>query len=133
LFYFVFSKTKVPEGEKIDDIDWLLLDMNCMIHPMCFETLKEIENVKNIDRLRLENKMIRNVISYLEKMIYIANPQKGIYVAVDGVAPVAKMKQQRLRRFKHISDMELHNNLRKKLNTQLDKANIEIETIKLKY
>ncbi len=71
---FVFSKTKVPEGEKIDDIDWLLLDMNCMIHPMCFETLKEIENVKNIDRLRLENKMIRNVISYLEKVIYIANP-----------------------------------------------------------
>lgn len=115
---FVFSKTKVPEGEKIDDIDWLLLDMNCMIHPMCFETLKEIENVKNVDRLRLENKMIRNVISYLEKMIYIANPQKGIYVAVDGVAPVAKMKQQRLRRFKHISDMELHNNLRKKHNKE---------------
>lgn len=115
---FVFSKNKVPEGEKIDDIDWLLLDMNCMIHPMCFETLHDINDSikdnKQVDRQRLENKMIRNVISYLEKMITIANPQKGIYVAVDGVAPVAKMKQQRLRRYKHISDTELFNNIRKK-------------------
>jgi len=111
---FVFSKNKVPEGEKIDDIDWLLLDMNCMIHPMCFETLHDIKDNKQVDRQRLENKMIRNVISYLEKMITIANPQKGIYVAVDGVAPVAKMKQQRLRRYKHISDTELFNNIRKK-------------------
>ena len=120
---FVFSKNKVPEGEKIDDIDWLLLDMNCMIHPMCFETLHNIhDNMlvnKQVDRQRLENKMIRNVISYLEKMITIANPQKGIYVAVDGVAPVAKMKQQRLRRYKHISDTELHNNIRKKHNKEI--------------
>ena len=120
---FVFSKIKVPEGEKINDIDWLLLDMNCMIHPMCFETLHDIhdkikDNTK-VDRQRLENKMIRNVISYLEKMITIANPQKGIYVAVDGVAPVAKMKQQRLRRYKHISDTELHNNIRKKHNKEI--------------
>ena len=120
---FVFSKNKVPEGEKIDDIDWLLLDMNCIIHPMCFETLHNIHyNMlvnKQVDRQRLENKMIRNVISYLEKMITIANPQKGIYVAVDGVAPVAKMKQQRLRRYKHISDTELHNNIRKKHNKEI--------------
>lgn len=111
---FVFNKNNVPNGENINNINWLLLDMNCMIHPICFETLKEIEGVDNVDKVRLENKMMINIIRYLEKMIYIANPQNGIYVAVDGVAPVAKMKQQRLRRYKHISDTKLYNDIKNK-------------------
>ncbi len=99
-----------------DNIDYFLLDMNCMIHPVCFDTLKELSNENNINIERLENKMINNVIIYLEKLIDMAKPTKGVYLAIDGVAPVAKMKQQRLRRYKSINDKKLFDNIRKKHN-----------------
>lgn len=104
---FVISKEKY-----IVTTDYFLLDMNCMIHPVCFETLKEINTDINIERL--ENKMINNVIIYLEKLIDLAEPKKCIYLAIDGVAPVAKMKQQRLRRYKSINDKKLFDSIRKK-------------------
>jgi 5'-3' exonuclease len=113
---FVFPKTNIPEIDNnyINNVDYFLLDMNCMIHPVCFETLKEIKPDENIDLDRLENKMINNVIIYLEKLINIAEPKKGILLAIDGVAPVAKMKQQRLRRYKSINDKEIFDNIRRK-------------------
>jgi 5'-3' exoribonuclease 2 len=114
---FVFTKAKIPDDEDISNIDYFLLDMNCMIHPICFETLKE-ENLSGKDAfaniIKLENKMMNNVIQYLEKVILLANSKKGVYLAIDGVAPVAKMKQQRMRRFKSIKDKELFDNIRRK-------------------
>ncbi len=97
-----------------ENIDYFLLDMNCMIHPVCFDVLKELKPTDDINLERLENKMINNVIVYLEKLISMAKPSKGIYMAIDGVAPVAKMKQQRMRRYKSISDKKLFDSIRKK-------------------
>jgi 5'-3' exonuclease len=107
---FVFSKSDT----QLINTDYFLLDMNCMIHPVCFETLKELHINENVDVDRLENKMINNVIIYLEKLIELAEPKKCIYLAIDGVAPVAKMKQQRLRRYKSINDKKVFDNIRKK-------------------
>ena len=105
---FVFPKDKFTTTT-----DYFLLDMNCMIHPVCFDTLKELNSIDiNLDRL--ENKMINNVIIYLEKLIDLAEPKKCIYLAIDGVAPVAKMKQQRLRRYKSVNDKKLFDRIRKK-------------------
>ena len=117
--HFVFSKSNIPKIDEIiiTNIDYFLLDMNCMIHPVCFETLAEFNKTKDyIDINKLENKMIENVIIYLEKLISIAEPKKGIYIAIDGVAPVAKMKQQRMRRYKSIHDNELFNKIKTKHN-----------------
>ena len=113
---FVFSK-----GDNNINTDYFLLDMNCMIHPVCFDTLKELKyNINdNVDIDKLENKMINNVIVYLEKLIELAEPSKGIYLAIDGVAPVAKMKQQRLRRYKSVNDRKLFDNIRKKHNKDI--------------
>jgi 5'-3' exonuclease len=115
---FVFTKSKIPESDVdiINNIECLLIDMNCMIHPICFETLRELDPTKKIDQARLENKMIANIIIYLEKMIANVQPTKCVYIAIDGVCPVSKMCQQRLRRNKHISDTEVFNNIRKKYN-----------------
>ncbi len=105
---FVFNQSEI---DKIN-IEYFLLDMNCMIHPICFETLKNINTDVSIDKI--ENKMINNVIEYLEKMITIVKPKKCIYIAIDGVAPVAKMKQQRLRRFKSINDKKVFDSIKYK-------------------
>jgi 5'-3' exonuclease len=99
------------------DIDYFLIDTNCMIHPECFKILAQNPDIKDIDKL--QKKMYKAVIEYLEKIIKTADPKKGIYIAIDGVAPVAKIKQQRSRRFKSVHDRDLYNNIRKKHNKDI--------------
>lgn len=47
-----------------------------------------------------EAELIEAVVAYTKKVVALVKPTKGVYIAVDGVVPMAKMKQQRLRRFK---------------------------------
>jgi 5'-3' exonuclease len=113
---FVFKKSSLSQDdpllEKVKNIDYFLIDTNCMLHPVCFKVLAENKKVTDINKL--QRKMFTACIEYLEKIIYIAEPKKGVYIAIDGVAPIAKIKQQRSRRFKSIHDRDLYNNIRKK-------------------
>ena len=59
------------------------------------------------------------VIEYLDKIISYVEPKKGIYLAIDGVAPVAKIKQQRSRRFKSVADKIMWDNIKRKHNRPL--------------
>jgi 5'-3' exonuclease len=47
-----------------------------------------------------EKEFLEAVVTYTKKVVGLVKPAKGVYIAVDGVVPMAKMKQQRLRRFK---------------------------------
>jgi len=120
---FVFDKSKLNKKkdqlliQKVDSIDYFLIDTNCMIHPVCFKTLADHNDITN--KTKLENKMMEEVLIYLEKMINYVNPKKGIYIAIDGVAPVAKIKQQRSRRFKSVHDRALWENIKKKHNKEV--------------
>ena len=78
-------------------IDYFLIDTNGIIHPLCFKVRDENKTLTDLDEL--EDKMINEVISYLENIIKLMNPSKGVYIAIDGVAPMAKIKHQRTRRF----------------------------------
>jgi len=91
-------------------------DLNCLLHPKCFEIAGEVlkENpdydlVKNNDKL--EAKMFAKIIEYMEEILDFVQPTDLIYIAIDGVAPMAKMKHQRLRRFKSVKEQEIRNEI----------------------
>ena len=77
------------------DIDVLCLDLNCLIHPCC-------RSVMSSDDPRDEDKMIKTILASIETIIAYTNLSDTLYIAIDGVAPKAKMKQQRQRRHKSI-------------------------------
>ena len=58
--------------------------------------------------------MIKQCITYLDEVINFIDPNKEVYIAIDGVAPIAKMKQQRQRRYKSVNDKILFDNIKKK-------------------
>ena len=121
--HFVFQKEKllISDNKKVEEIiselneiDYFLIDTNCLIHPMCFKILAENPEITNIEIL--EGKMINKVLEYITHLVDYVKPNQGVFIAIDGVAPVAKIKQQRSRRFKSIHDKELYDKIRKKHN-----------------
>ena len=119
---FIFNKANIQDSDssilhEINSINYILIDANCLIHPVCYKVLADNPTITDNDVL--EHKMISAIFEYLEKIISHVNPNKGIYLAIDGVAPVAKIKQQRSRRFKSLADKAMWDNLKKKYNKPL--------------
>ena len=78
----------VTKGHPLHDIDWLFMDFNCLIYHCLTDMIDETT-------------FIDCIITYCLKVIKEVNP-KGVFIAIDGVVPMAKMRQQRLRRFKSV-------------------------------
>ena len=58
--------------------------------------------------------IIRQVIAKIEYYIGIVEPKKTVIIAFDGVAPVAKLEQQRQRRYKSAYQNEISRQIFKK-------------------
>ena len=102
----------IPHIDK--KIDVLYLDSNCLFHPQCFKVIDLNENVKSVDVL--EKKMFKRILEYIDFLIEYCNPSKEVFISVDGVAPLAKMNQQRKRRFRSVQDKIMFDNIKKKYN-----------------
>ncbi|XP_015922998.1 5'-3' exoribonuclease 1 [Parasteatoda tepidariorum] len=79
---------------QIPDFDNLYLDMNGIIHT-CSHPNDDDPHFRIT-----EEKIFANICHYIEFLFKMIKPKKVFFMAVDGVAPRAKMNQQRGRRFR---------------------------------
>jgi len=113
-FIIKYENQKPEIKKKLKSINYLLLDANALMHPVCFKVIAENPTITDIEIL--EDKMHIAIIEAIESLINYVQPIVGVYIAVDGVAPAAKMKQQRYRRFKSISEKQMRNSINIKHN-----------------
>lgn len=76
------------------DIDWLFMDFNCLIYHCITPYTEEKE--------QWEESLLERICTYSLYVSKQVAPKMGVFIAIDGVVPMAKMRQQRLRRFKSI-------------------------------
>lgn len=79
-------------------IDTLLLDYNSMIHPCAQKVLKLLDK-EMTDNSHIEKCILNECMLYTRYTINVLGCQ-NVYVMIDGVAPRAKINQQRERRYK---------------------------------
>ena len=79
----------------------LALDLNCAIYH-CLAKLQKKTPYVAARHNDFEAALINAVLVYIVKLRDHVQPTELLYVAVDGVVPMAKIRQQRMRRFKSV-------------------------------
>ena len=90
-------------------INNLYFDSNSIIYDGLRFLSKNYKNYKNDEAF--EKDLIRLVCKHLEDYINEIKPNKRVMIAFDGVAPVAKLEQQRTRRHKSMLEKRIMNSI----------------------
>lgn len=99
---------KCPTHKDKHRIGRLFLDLNCCIHGCKNRVLKECsyDISTPAGQQMFEDDVIQEVIRTILRFCQETNPQELLWIAVDGVVPMAKMVQQRERRMRAVEDRE---------------------------
>tara|TARA_Y100000780_G_scaffold232569_1_gene266671 strand:- start:15934 stop:17688 length:1755 start_codon:yes stop_codon:yes gene_type:complete len=106
----------LPENVSIDNF---YIDANCLFHPQCFKVIELLDDWKSVSKL--ETKMMKRICNYLDYIINVVSPKKKVMISVDGVAPMAKMSQQRKRRYRSIDDVIIKEQIKERHNKKIKK------------
>jgi 5'-3' exonuclease len=109
-------------------VKYLMLDTNCLLHP-CVNCVKDnylsgkLTLKKDISiREAIEEEINKLIETRIEDMINKINPEL-IYIAIDGVAPLAKILQQRQRRHRYLYDTKIK--LKDNMNNEIQNIIVE--------
>jgi len=103
-----------PSGLECDN---LYVDMNGIIHPCSHpEVGPQPSN---------EPEMYENVCKYVDRLFRTVRPRKLLFLAIDGVAPRAKMNQQR--RFRSAQEIRVRADLVERGSKLLSKKRSDVE------
>jgi 5'-3' exonuclease len=94
-------------------INNLYMDCNSII----YDSVRGINFESKDNTFNVNMSIIKNVIEKIEEYIHLIQPNNCVYVAFDGVAPVAKLEQQRIRRYKTWYQNEISRNIFKDANS----------------
>jgi 5'-3' exoribonuclease 1 len=108
------SNTEKDIINNLDDsyvgkFDNLYLDLNCLIHPV-------LRKIKFISDTQFFDEGAKNILTEIGNIITLIKPKTNVFIAIDGVAPRAKMEQQRRRRYKSQFEKWLSEPIYKKYN-----------------
>ena len=114
-------RTIIKKLSKNTKIDYMFLDSNSIIYD-CLHKMSNEYDVNKKDEF--ESNLIKNTIMKIEEYISIISPSEKVYISFDGVAPVAKLEQQRTRRHKSLLEAKLNQQLNPKYVESWDKISI---------
>ena len=98
------------------NIDHFYLDSNSII----YDAINSIEYETN----NYEEKVILYVCEKIEYYINTIKPNKSVYIAFDGVAPVAKLEQQRTRRYKSQFTEKINKEIKPEYKKSFDRCSV---------
>jgi len=100
-FSFIMKNYKsiINKQENISIIDHLCMDCNSIVYDS-FAELEMLYKKTPFEVSTIETKLIILVIEKIEQLMDEISPKKTVFITFDGVAPFAKMNQQRKRRYK---------------------------------
>ena len=73
-----------------------------------------------------EDDMFIAIMEYLDRVFACVRPRKVLYMAIDGVAPRAKMNQQRARRFRSAQERQENIDAAEELRAKLRAEGVDV-------
>lgn len=140
-FKYIISNYEIifKKLRRVGRIDNLYIDSNSIIYD-CLRTMDmtyytkqindgiTIEDVNTTFETDLYNKILEKILFYVK----ICNPQKRVFVALDGAVPYAKIEQQRQRRYKSAFTKKKETELSKNFDNKLLRYVNNMDNQKLK-